>query len=265
MHSHKVRKLTVDRLVCLRHQPSDYLHSVARLLNPAVTVASRVTAPWDHVALSYPNARLAEYPAAGWTQCRELEAHRRVAELAVEQPVTIAEVMPEIRSAQATEGDALLICPEAGDPWRAYPAAQLAEAVRQCLAIRPMPVEICLAPSTAEAPWREAFGALDVRLWHRRQDAVALARVIAGAGVVLANETAPAHMAVALDKRGVFLLGGGHYGLLAPWTKSARQSWVANPMECYDCRWNCLYSQPRCITELAPERIAETLRQVYAT
>ncbi|MDZ4287149.1 MAG: glycosyltransferase family 9 protein [Prosthecobacter sp.] len=263
-HSAPLRNVSVERLVCLRHQPSDYLHSVARLLAPGRCYASRVKQPWESVCLDYPVAQLAEYPEAPQPQCLELEAHRRVVEMAIGEPVALAEMLPEVRSAQPVDGDALLVCPEAGDPLRIYPAALLAEAVRLIVSARPMPVEVCLPPMVDETRWATAFKEAGVtcRTWHRPKDAVALIEVLARAGVILANDSAPAHLATAMDKRGVFLLGGGHFGFFAPWRRSERQRWIYNPIDCYQCHWNCIHPEPYCITGIAPERIAEALTQV---
>lgn len=251
----------VERLVCLRHQPSDYLHTVAGLLSPKACYASRSTLPSENTSLAYPEVVHVPYPVESQGQCLELEAHRRVVEAALGCPVDAEEVIPALQSVRPAEGDFLLICPIAGDALRMYPPHLLAEAVRRILQRNELPVEICLPPGAEEAAWLEAMTAAAVicRQVHRPADSLRLAEVVARARAVLSCDSAPAHLAIALDKPGVFLLGGGHFGHFAPWSKSFRQKWLFQPMDCYHCQWKCRYSEPYCITHIAPDRIASAL------
>jgi ADP-heptose:LPS heptosyltransferase len=259
----KLQRLRVERLVVLRHQPSDYLHTIAQLLQPQVTIASIVNAPWENISLRYPFLRSVEYPEQPQPLGLELEAHRRLLERVCGRPVALAEVVPGLASVTAYEGGNLLLCPEAGDAARCYSPADLADAVARFIKVHAMPVELCLPPEADSYRWVSALTrtAVACAKVHRPADAVALAAVVAHAGLVLANESAPAHLAAAMDKRGVFILGGGHFGLLAPWRKSERQRWIYNALDCYDCRWSCRHAQRLCITDITPAQVAEALAQ----
>jgi ADP-heptose:LPS heptosyltransferase len=260
----RVQTRRVDRLVCLRHQPSDYLHAIACLLRPRECVALEITSPAERVDLEYPSGRRAPYPTAPIPQGLELEAHRRVAELVLNQPVSPEEIIPRLNSVARQPGESLLLCPVAGDLQRMVSPCGMAQAVAGLLRCRSTAVDLCLPPNEDDEPWVSALREAGCGVRHvvRPTDAVTLAQAIASARIVLANESAPAHLATALDQRGVFLIGGGHYGILAPWRRSDRQRWLSQPMACFGCEWHCRFDEARCITEIAPERIAHELLNV---
>lgn len=85
---------------------------------------------------------------------------------------------------------------------------------------------------------------------------------MAAAGCVLSMESAAAHIACALGKAGVFLIGGGHFGAFAPWTTRPNQVWLTNELPCFGCDWNCVRSTPECITHVPPTAITTALNRV---
>jgi ADP-heptose:LPS heptosyltransferase len=78
--------------------------------------------------------------------------------------------------------------------------------------------------------------------------------------VVLSQDTAALHLAVALGKPTVGILGGGHHGRFYPWGDAARNRVADKLLDCHWCNWRCKFDTIRCITEIAPERIALELR-----
>ena len=79
---------------------------------------------------------------------------------------------------------------------------------------------------------------------------------------VLTQETASLHLAVALHKPTVAIIGGGYYGRFYPWGDPRINRVARKPMDCYGCNWRCHYPTIRCIQEIPPDRIAEELEQV---
>jgi ADP-heptose:LPS heptosyltransferase len=80
---------------------------------------------------------------------------------------------------------------------------------------------------------------------------------ICGATLVMATETGPAHIAIAADRFLVGIIGGGHFGMFAPWTNSDKQQWINSRIECYNCDWRCPYPTPICITQISSKEIFE--------
>jgi ADP-heptose:LPS heptosyltransferase len=76
--------------------------------------------------------------------------------------------------------------------------------------------------------------------------------------LVFATESAMAHLSVALRRPTIAILGGGHYGLFAPWgTKAAPVHWISNRIDCYGCNWSCIYDSAICIHNIPPAQIIE--------
>ena len=88
-----------------------------------------------------------------------------------------------------------------------------------------------------------------------RQTAAILKRCRLAVGA----ETGLAHMASAVGTPNVILLGGGHFGRFMPY--SPLTSIVCLPLECYNCNWQCKYSQAHCIKNINPEVITEAVQQ----
>lgn len=267
--AHELMRVQVDRLVCLRHQPSDYLTTIARLLRAKETITAPMDVRWEKSDLVLPGAKLVRYPGrTGYSLpdgvCSEIEAHRRVVEAVVGKPLPVADVLPEIICASPVDGDALILCPEAGISVRNYPLGKWVEVMGLLEKEWQLPLEICLPPTVEKAPLEAMLDAagIQVRQWHYPGDVVELCRVLAGAKLIFANETGPAHLATAMNKRGVFVLGGGDYGMCAPWSRSSRQRWISHPVGCYYCHWNCIHSEPICITQIHPGQIATAVKEV---
>lgn len=71
-------------------------------------------------------------------------------------------------------------------------------------------------------------------------------------------ETGLAHIACAVGTPNVVLLGGGHFGRFMPY--SPLTSIACLPLECYGCNWQCRFTRPHCITDVAPEVLTEAVR-----
>jgi ADP-heptose:LPS heptosyltransferase len=264
-HAAKLRAISAETLVCLRHQHSDYLHAVALLLEAERCHAARWQHGSERTSLAFPRCRYSLYPDAAQGACLEIEAHRRVVASTIGVDIALEEVLPSLSSDPPGGGGGLLICPGAGDPIREYPAPLLLRAVSLFIEKRQgMEVAVCLPLGAERQIWKDSLskGPQGRIRWLLPESFEALAAAIANADVVLAPDSAPAHLATALDKPGVFLLGGGHFGMFAPWGKSGRQVWLRHEMDCYHCRWNCRQPEPYCVTRIQPEAVAQALLEV---
>ncbi len=258
----KIRAVTAETLVCLRHQHSDYLHAIAHLLEAKHCHAARWLHGSERTSLTFPRCRYVSYPDAAPGVCLEIEAHRRIVAEVTGTDIALEEVMPCLASFTPESGGGLLICPGAGDSIREYPAPLLARAVSLFLEKMPgMPVSVCLPPGARCQHWQNALteSLQHPIVWRLPGSFEALADAIAQADLVLAPDSAPAHLTTALDKPAVILLGGGHFGLFAPWHKSCKQIWLQHELDCYQCRWNCCQPEPWCITRIQPEAVAQAL------
>lgn len=268
-HAPHLRAISTDTLVCLRHQPSDYLHGITGLIRPNKVYHSTWADSQENLSLAFDRATSVAYPARteSMITCRELQAHQRVVEAALGQPITEAQIQPHFRSLQAQAGEKLLICPSTGSALREYPLPLLTEALQTFQQQSPgVVIRVCLPPEEDLQSWQSALtkAGLSNLEWIVPKDALMLIEEVAQTGVLLAPESAPAHIATALDKPGVFLLGGGHRGLLAPWQSSPRQQWLCHRMPCEGCHWSCIQEEARCITHISPQEVAAALVKAYA-
>jgi len=67
--------------------------------------------------------------------------------------------------------------------------------------------------------------------------------MIAGASLVIANDTSAIHIAVAAKTKSVCILGGGHFERFVPYPEYFENKPVCAyyKMDCYYCNWNCIY------------------------
>jgi ADP-heptose:LPS heptosyltransferase len=82
--------------------------------------------------------------------------------------------------------------------------------------------------------------------------------LISRSSAVFTAESSTAHIATALDKPALILIGGGHYGWFAPWSRSTRQVWLTHKLSCFDCNWFCPYAESFCITGISPSEVMTT-------
>ena len=253
--------LTVDEVVCLRHHRTDYDNAVVRLLRPRQCYACEGTSFYGAPSVRLPNAVLIPYPSADAVSCRDLEAHRRVVESFLGVEVSFSQVLPEMIVGSTVKGESLVVCPSANESIRQYPPGSLVESVRQFLLVRPMPVQFCLPPGIDPTPWQQAMTKAGLRAveWCFPETVQELVTLLSKARLILAPESGPAHIATALNKRIVVLLGGGHFGLVSPWCRSHSQRWLHRMLDCYSCLWRCQYQEPLCLTGLTPREISDAL------
>lgn len=265
-HAPQLRAISAEKLVCLRHQASDYLHVIARLIGPIRSFASTCKKEHTGTTLTFPNLTRVDYPTRCEAGSSELEAHRRVVQCVFEEAIHLKEIIPSLDSIQPTVGEGLLVCPIAGAPIRQLSPDSLALTIQKFLDAEPdVRVTFCIPHSMSQSSWEEALSSMGIGSvrWWTPGSVMALAQAIGEARLVFAPESGPAHLTTALDKPGVFLLGGGHFGLLAPWCRSERQQWISYRMDCYHCGWNCIHREAVCITGVQEEHLSKALLQGY--
>ena len=75
-----------------------------------------------------------------------------------------------------------------------------------------------------------------------RTDLPGLLDVLAGARLLISNETGPGHIGALLGTPMVMICGGGAYGTFVPYPESMRlpsARFLFHPMPCFHCLWHC--------------------------
>jgi ADP-heptose:LPS heptosyltransferase len=161
-----------------------------------------------------------------------------------------------------------VIGPFSGNAIRDYPLPKWKEVFQQLVSQAPGPdcLLICGAPSQraqAEHYKQSLQDVLSVENLCGRHQIDETAGVLLQSELVFATESALAHLSVALRKPTVAILGGGHYGLFAPWgTSAAPVHWIKNQVDCYGCNWSCIQPRAICIQDKAPGDIVQKALQL---
>jgi ADP-heptose:LPS heptosyltransferase len=85
-----------------------------------------------------------------------------------------------------------------------------------------------------------------------------LAREIAAANLFLGVDTGPAHLALALGKPTVVVLGGGDYGRFFPYGHARV---VTHRMDCFQCHWECRYDRALCLHDIPPSEVVMAVEE----
>ncbi|MBF0331751.1 MAG: glycosyltransferase family 9 protein [Candidatus Omnitrophica bacterium] len=86
-----------------------------------------------------------------------------------------------------------------------------------------------------------------------------MAKLIAGAKLLVGTESAAVHMAAAVNTPNVCIMGGGHFGRFYPYGDLSENRIVSHKMDCFGCNWQCKFPESHCITMIEP---GDVLREV---
>jgi len=161
----------------------------------------------------------------------------------------------------------LLVCPGTSSPTKEYPIPALAEAIQTVAARHSLPILITGSRSDARTtkPLYELLKnqcrVIDVSGQFNLAQHPAL---VARARAVLSMDTGHAHFAGALGTPTVVILGGGQFGLFAPWGESPTYRWLTHSLPCFGCHWVCSQSYIKCIQDIPVPAIINALSEVLA-
>ncbi|MGI5868127.1 MAG: glycosyltransferase family 9 protein [Kiritimatiellia bacterium] len=154
-------------------------------------------------------------------------------------------------------------CPCGSQPIRSYPA----ERWRRVFAgLAPCVVALCATGSD----WREMLalmaeppeGVAFVNLAGQTRLAQ-LAGLLRRADAVLAVESGPMHMAVALDRPLAAICGRGHYGRFVPYPFAMPNArFLFADCEHSGCDWNCHAETAACISQIDPAEVCDAVKEV---
>lgn len=170
-----------------------------------------------------------------------------------------------------------VLAPGASKDFRRWPAEHFAEIARRLAQCRPG-WRCVVVGSAQEAqlaqPIVRALGANVVDLTGRT-GLPALLALIAGARLVLGNDSAAGHIAAAVGTPSVMMVGGGHWGRCYPYNPAEAPvrrlpHVVGHPMPCFGCDWICRYTsrvdQPfPCIDAIDVDAVWQQVERVLAS
>jgi ADP-heptose:LPS heptosyltransferase len=201
---------------------------------------------------------------------RELEMHRRLLTAALGRTITAAEVLPTLERPPATasaRAAPVVVCPFGSHASRDLAVAGVVAAWR-ALGPSSRLENVCMLGSAAQRPQVEAFAeglrAAGCTGIVARCDLSlsGFVEAIARAPLVLATESAAAHLATALDRPALLWIGGGHFGQFGPWHRSEKQVWLTRSLDCFGCDWRCIHPSVRCLGDIGAAEIAAAAQRL---
>lgn len=275
IHHAEVARFTCDDVICLRHQREDWDELVMAWLDGRQTWAiepapeSRDFTPVRTYVC--PKARRpVEYrhPARAAGLCHELERHRQLLSAVLGRQVAGGEILPQLHAARrdAAGGD-VLFTPFSAMPIRDFPPDLLLAALAGVRLLTA--TSIRLYGTRAQGPGLERFagaageaGIEDVTV-VASDSTQSYVHAVASARLVVTVDTATAHLATALDRPAVILMGGGHPDEFVPWGFARRQVWLTHEIDCFGCDWQCRHPTPYCLTRIPAKALVEAIKKVW--
>ena len=157
---------------------------------------------------------------------------------------------------------AVILSPGAGDLRRCWPAQGFAAVARRLIdghGIAPERILVLAGPADAAVAAHlgkclQAEGVRAKILQSGPCELPRLAKLLSKATLVLSNEAFVVHLAAAVNAPTVAIWGGGHWGRFNP--RQGHVTVVHQPLPCYRCDWNCIFSECRCITGVSAEVVS---------
>jgi ADP-heptose:LPS heptosyltransferase len=170
--------------------------------------------------------------------------------------------LPEAR--HAPDAARIVVALGAGWKGRVWPVEKLASLLRHIVEKRQTP-EIVLLGTIGDRELGARLNALVGGGLISKVGDTTLAQyveLIASAGMVICNDSSAYHIAMALSRKTICFLGGGHYGWFAPYPQPAGAADNARvlsvPMDCFWCNWHCRFPRSvdgavRCVGAISVE------------
>jgi ADP-heptose:LPS heptosyltransferase len=268
--------LAYDEVVCLRHYRTTYEQTILRslhadrlvLLSNQSAVGVAATEHLDPKYFLRVSPAISAAPSGSDKVPREWSYHAAVLSASLGRDIAPQSMQPDWESRRKPRQDLasfMLISPLAGNRIRDLPPNLVVAAAEEAQADGLKHLILTGSKDQGEALHTYATTLVSA-LPHCRietvhpEDLSELVDLVAAANVILTAETSTAHIATALDKSALVIIGGGHYGRFAPWRRSNKQVWLTNRLSCFDCNWRCPYSQPLCITNITVSCVKSALR-----
>ncbi len=145
----------------------------------------------------------------------------------------------------------VVLFPGASAAGRQWPVQDFVALAQRCMQQGAVKVLICGGPGDVRVAQEiaEAAGAGATSL-AGKTSLKQLACVIAGAQLLVSNETSAVHMAAAVGVPSVCIVGGGHFGRFMPYDVQPEPDRplplvASRAMECFGCNWTCKFHPAR--------------------
>lgn len=80
--------------------------------------------------------------------------------------------------------------------------------------------------------------------------------------IFIGNDSGFTHIAKALKKNFVGIIGGGAYGAFFPYNPSTREIFLYHQMDCFGCEWRCMYPIPYCHQNVTVKQVIDSINEL---
>jgi len=202
--------------------------------------------------------KVVDYPTSSHGIPSELEAHRLLVSKALQRPVGIQEIWPELKPVASPPVPLpYWVCaPFSSGAEKDFPLDRWGGLFANLHHQGRLP-SLILTGSLPQQPALEDFQktlastsatlgeVTRIIIPETLQDFIDL---LAGAECVMTVDTAAAHAATALDNRTLVLFSGKHKGMFAPWRRSLRQVWLEPKQQPNGSPWHIHHSDEEILT-----------------
>jgi hypothetical protein len=263
------KSLRVTELLCLKNGLTGMDHVLLNWFNPKISYGTPNSPILPACPTSYQRFSFTHplpYPTVRTEFPLEVCAHHSLLACYNEKTCLKEAVAPYLDLPPHNVSEKLLlIFPVTRSHLRNYPLKKLAESVQQ-FSDRHPGYHILISGTVTEKPELENFQSLLSNSVKAEiflpKSIIAAAKNIQCASIILSMDSAPAHLAICLGRPGVFILAGGQFNHFAPWGNPNRHIWLYHRTECYDCNWNCIFENPKCVWEIPPPVISDHLSKL---
>jgi ADP-heptose:LPS heptosyltransferase len=90
------------------------------------------------------------------------------------------------------------------------------------------------------------------------------AALISIADLFIGNDSGYTHIAKALNKTTIAIIGCGSYGSFFPYLERDNEYLLYNDVDCKGCEWRCIHNQRICIEEVTTRQVYELAKKILA-
>jgi ADP-heptose:LPS heptosyltransferase len=271
-HAFRLRSIGFDKIICLKFYPNDWERWLMSFLGRHSIWGSNIDPVFDQRGFnslcSLPLPFTDTVNVSRSSSCSDLpyiiNVWRDLAQYALSVTLLPEECQPSLITPSATTRmKQIAFCPFGGSMLRDYPDDFWLAAFNQAQAFSDYAIKVLVSVRDHDrgqllANKLQAHSGNPITL----ESKLSLQQFIQSLGessLVVGVESAPIHIARALGRPFVALMGGGHFGLFGPYSTPPYQRWVFHELECYNCNWNCSQPTNICMSRIPPHRIAEAI------
>lgn len=88
------------------------------------------------------------------------------------------------------------------------------------------------------------------------------AAIVKHVDLFIGNDSGFTHIAKALGKKFIGIIGGGCYGLFFPYSETPNERLLYHQLDCFGCEWRCHLEKPYCVQKVTVEQVYNAVQQL---